>query len=337
MVKGEMPLLDISSVSVSFRLNGRRRAPGAAAERLLAVDDVSLTIPEGATVGLVGESGCGKTTLGRAIARFQRIDSGTILLDGKDLSRLDGAQMRNERRRMQMIFQNPYASLDPRMTVYDVLAEAITAVRRCAKKELAVRAASYLEQVGLDPAMMRKFPHEFSGGQRQRIAIARALAAEPALIIADEPVSSLDVSVAAQILNLLHELRDSLRLTMLFISHDLSVVRFISPAIYVMYRGRIVESGIADKLFTDPHHPYTSTLLKAVPVIPDANTTAPFFETVPRYATEEPRSGGCSFAPRCEYVQEQCLRSIPPLLNSGDNNGNRRCACFRADELKLGK
>jgi oligopeptide/dipeptide ABC transporter ATP-binding protein len=334
MVEGVTPLLDIRSVSVSFRLSGMRRAPGAAAQRHIAVDEVSLTIRKGTAVGLVGESGCGKTTLGRAIARFQRIDSGTISLDGKDLSRLNDARLRLERRRMQMVFQNPYASLDPRMTVYDVLAEAITAVHRCPKKGLAARAASYLEQVGLDPAMMRKFPHEFSGGQRQRIAIARALAAEPALIIADEPVSSLDVSVAAQILNLLHDLRDRLHLTMLFISHDLSVVQFISHEIYVMYRGRIVESGSADDLFTDPHHPYTSTLLKAVPVIPDANTTAPFFVTVPRYATEEPRSGGCSFAPRCEYVQEQCLRSIPPLRNSGTAD-NRQCACFRAGTLNF--
>ncbi|MBN1577279.1 MAG: ABC transporter ATP-binding protein [Chitinispirillaceae bacterium] len=332
MVDLNMPLLDVRNVTVSFRIPRRRRSPGEAGVRFTAVDDVSFALPKGTTVGLVGESGCGKTTLCRAIARFRKVDSGTILLEGKDLSLLSGNALRRQRRRMQMIFQNPFASLDPRMTVGDALDEALAAVRLRPKRERTARAASLLEQVGLDPGMMCKFPHEFSGGQRQRIAIARALAAEPALIIADEPVSSLDVSIAAQVLNLLHDLRDRLGLTMLFISHDLSVVRFIAHRIIVMYRGRIVESGPAEELFSAPRHPYTVTLLKAVPVIGDPVSAVPFYEAVPPHEKDEPQPGGCGFVPRCEHVQEHCREHVPKLQPINAKNGHF-CACFRAGQL----
>lgn len=328
------PLLDVQNVVVSFGERGPDHASNVAGGRFRAVDGVSFTIAKGTTVGLVGESGCGKTTLGRAIARFQRIESGRILLDGKDLSLLNGATMRRERCRMQMIFQNPFASLDPRMTVFDALAEAIVAADPRLKKERVSKAASHLEQVGLDPALMHKFPHEFSGGQRQRIAIARALAAKPSLVIADEPVSSLDVSAAAQVLNLLRGLRDRLQLTMLFISHDLAVVRFISHSIMVMYRGGIIEEGPAGEVFSNPRHPYTLLLLKALPVIPDSNTATPFFESITRRMAREPQGNGCSFAPRCAFMEEQCLHEVP-LLQDFEGTAGHRCACFRAGRMDV--
>ncbi len=298
-------------------------------DRFKAVDDVSFTIEKGTALGLVGESGCGKTTIARAIAGFQKIDSGSILLEGEDIFRLKASELSRKRRRMQMVFQNPFASLDPRMTIFHAIAEAVTAEKTFNRKELVGRVVGFLEMVGLDSAAMYRFPHEFSGGQRQRIAIARALAAQPSLIIADEPVSSLDVSVAAQVLNLLKELRDFQKLTMLFISHDLAVVRFICHKIIVMFKGRIIEEGPADAVFSSPLHPYTRMLLKALPVIHSSENIKPFFESVPVLDVKKEYHGnGCSFAPRCEFADEQCLY-VAPLLRQFDEKG-RRCACFKA-------
>ncbi|MBN1758270.1 MAG: ABC transporter ATP-binding protein [Chitinispirillaceae bacterium] len=335
MVNAASMLLAIRNVTVSFpgfRHHVFRKS--ADNDRLTAVRNVSLSLGKGVTIGLVGESGCGKTTLGRAVVGLQPVDSGSILFERKELSHLSGTELRTARKRIQMIFQNPFASLNPRITVFDAVAEALETTGGYRRNDFRDRVAFHLEQVGLDGTMMRKFPHEFSGGQRQRIAIARALAAEPAVIIADEPVSSLDVSVAAQILNLLHEIRDRLGLTMLFISHDLSVVRFIAHTIAVMYRGSIVEYGPADTVFSSPLHPYTALLLRSVPVLNAEPGATPFFETVPLRENAAGGSTGCPFASRCEYTQERCRETEPVLLPQGPTP-ERQCACFRAGEISL--
>ena len=234
-----------------------------------AVDGISLSMRQGEILGLVGESGCGKTTLSRTIMQLQPPTYGSIRLEGRELSRVSPAEMRSQRLNFQMIFQDPYASLNPRMTVFDTLSEAIgTRHPGKRRRELAQSVAVLMRTVGLNPAQMRKYPHEFSGGQRQRIAVARALAPEPKLIIADEPVSALDVSIQSQILNLLQRLTAEMGLTMIFISHDLSVVKYISDRIAVMYLGRLVEVGKATEIMEHPYHPYTKALISAIP-IPD--------------------------------------------------------------------
>jgi len=231
-----------------------------------AVDGISISLQEGEILGLVGESGCGKTTLSRTIMQLQPATAGKIQLEGKELTELDGESIRAERLNFQMIFQDPYASLNPRMTVYDTLAEAIRTRHDYKGMELANAVGSLMKTVGLNPAQMKKYPHEFSGGQRQRIAIARALAPEPKLIIADEPVSALDVSIQSQILNLLTRLTREMNLTMIFVSHDLSVVKYIADRIAVMYLGRLVELGDSVEIIENPYHPYTKALISAIPV-----------------------------------------------------------------------
>ncbi|MGB2559498.1 MAG: oligopeptide/dipeptide ABC transporter ATP-binding protein [Akkermansiaceae bacterium] len=237
-------------------------------ETIRAVDGISLKISEGEILGLVGESGCGKSTLSRTIMQLIPATSGSVVLQGENLSTLPRNTVRKRRLDFQMIFQDPYASLNPRMTINSTLAEAIKQRHRGLKGEaLEQKIASLMERVGLDEHLKQKYPHEFSGGQRQRIAIARALAPEPKLIIADEPVSALDVSIQSQILNLLLDLRKKLKLTMIFISHDLSVVRYLADNIAVMHRGKIVEYGEAEEVFNHPQHPYTQKLLDAIPRI----------------------------------------------------------------------
>jgi len=239
-----------------------------------AVDGVDLDIQKGEILGLVGESGCGKSTLSRSIMQLIPSTDGKVYLEDEELTAMTEAEIRHHRVDFQMIFQDPYASLNPRMTVYTTLAEAIRTRHPNARVEdLTQRISKLMQRVGLEPRYMRKYPHEFSGGQRQRIAIARALAPEPRLIIADEPVSALDVSIQSQILNLLKALRHDLNLTMIFISHDLSVVRYIADRIAVMYDGKIVEIGEADELFQNPQHLYTQKLLDAIPRIGQVSTT----------------------------------------------------------------
>ncbi|MEM1085417.1 MAG: ATP-binding cassette domain-containing protein [Verrucomicrobiota bacterium] len=265
-----MPYLEISNLHTHF--TKRSANPfSSKIETIRAVDGVSLKVQRGEILGLVGESGCGKSTLSRTVMQLIRPTSGTITLDGTNLTQLSGHEVRRRRLDFQMIFQDPYASLNPRMTVFGALAEAIRQRHREAKGDaLAKRVAELMETVGLDPRLQRKYPHEFSGGQRQRIAIARALAPEPKLVLADEPVSALDVSIQSQILNLLKNLRSELDLTMIFISHDLGVVRYIADRIVVMNRGKLVEEAEAEELFRNPQDDYTRKLLAAVPSLAES-------------------------------------------------------------------
>ncbi len=262
-----MSFLELQDIKTHFPVH-KGMFGGKVTEVVKAVDGVSMTINQGEILGLVGESGCGKSTLSRTIMQLIPATSGAVVLEGQNLSALPQYEVRRRRLDFQMIFQDPYASLNPRMTVHSTLAEAIRQRHKDAKgKVLDQRIAELMERVGLDQRFMKKYPHEFSGGQRQRIAIARALAPEPKLILADEPVSALDVSIQSQILNLLLELRKDLGLTMIFISHDLSVVRYLADNIAVMNQGKIVEYGEAEEVFNNAQHSYTQKLLEAIPRI----------------------------------------------------------------------
>jgi oligopeptide/dipeptide ABC transporter ATP-binding protein len=277
-----------------------------------AVDNVSFDLTRGETLGLVGESGCGKTTTGRCILRLIEPTGGRVEFEGRDLLRLDAGEMRAVRRHMQMIFQDPFASLNPRMTVASIVEEPLIIHSMGSRPERQARVAELLALVGLDPVFMKRFPHEFSGGQRQRIGIARALALNPQLIIADEPVSALDVSVQAQIVNLLKDLQEKLRLTFLFIAHDLSVVQHFSNRIGVMYLGKLVELAPSRELFRVPLHPYTKVLLSSIPV-PDPTARKKregLKGEVPSLLDPPP---GCRFHPRCPIAVDRCKAEEPAL------------------------
>jgi peptide/nickel transport system ATP-binding protein len=300
-----------------------------------AVDGVSLQIRRGETLGLVGESGCGKSTLGRAILRLYEPTAGRVLFDGQDISHLDDDKLRPLRRRMQMVFQDPFASLNPRHSVGRIVGEPLRAHGLASRSALPKRVRELLEIVGLPADAMGRYPHEFSGGQRQRIGVARALAVNPEFIVADEPVSALDVSIQAQILNLLESLQDDFNLTYLFIAHDLAVVRHISDRIVVMYLGSVVEVSPSDDLYTNPLHPYTISLLSAVPIpdpVIERQREAILLSGDLPSPANPPK--GCRFHTRCPYVQPTKCRDQPPPLRA--LAGEHTVACHWAEEIQSG-
>jgi peptide/nickel transport system ATP-binding protein len=317
------PLLEAISVSKDFTVGTRFSARGK--QIVHAVDGVSLAIMTGETLGLVGESGCGKSTLGRCIVRLYDISSGTLKFKDQDITKKSMREMRPLRKELQVVFQDPYASLNPRRRVRDLIAEPLRVHTKLNEKQIGERVAELLNLVGLQPDHALRFPHEFSGGQRQRIGIARAVALEPKLIVLDEPVSALDVSVQAQIVNLLADLQERLNLTYVFIAHDLSVVRQVSTRIAVMYLGSIVELGNADDIFTNPAHPYTQALISAVPV-PDVTKQGSRKRIILSGDVPSPINppSGCRFHPRCPIAQDRCKTERPALI---ETNRNRSVAC----------
>ena len=289
-----------------------------------SVDGVSFDVQKGETLGLVGESGCGKTTTGRTIIRLYQPTSGKIIFDGQDITNLNPQELLPFRKRLQMIFQDPYASLNPRMTVGDIVKEAMI-IHKIPKNQHNDRLAHLLSLVGLNSEQANRYPHEFSGGQRQRIGIARALAVEPELIICDEPISALDVSIQAQIVNMLEDLQKSLGLTYIFIAHDLSMVRHISTRVAVMYLGRIVELAKSDDLYSNPKHPYTISLLSSIPIPdPDKSDSRASITLEGEIPSAVNPPSGCVFHTRCPKVQPECSRINAILRDMGNQHF---CAC----------
>ena len=323
-------LLRVDNLSKTFSINagGFFSKPLA----LRALQDISFSVNRGETLGIVGESGCGKSTLGRCILQLLKPDEGRVVWMGTDLTRLPSEEMRRRRKDVQIIFQDPQASLNPRMTVGEIVADPLkTLMPELNAAQRKQRVMEMMEAVGLQPEMINRYPHEFSGGQAQRIGIARALITEPKLIVCDEPVSALDVSIQAQILNLLSELKDQFGLTLIFISHNLSVVRHVSDRIMVLYLGRMVELSTGDELYDDPKHPYTKALLTAVP-IPDPKRARQ--RNIDALTGEIPSPinppSGCTFRTRCRYATARCAEIRPPLETVSDG---RLVACIRWQEI----
>jgi len=333
-VSVEADLLRVEDLRMHFPI--RRGLLRRTVGQVRAVDGVGFSIRAGETLGLVGESGCGKTTTGRCILRVYQPTGGEMLYrraDGQvvDLARLSRAELRPYRRQVRLIFQDPYSSLNPRWSVFDIVGEPLRVNGVARGRELEDRVAQLLRRVGLRPEYMRRYPHAFSGGERQRIGIARALALSPRLVVADEPVSALDVSVRAQVLNLLQELQAELRLTYLFISHDLSVVQYICDRVAVMYVGRIVEVAETRRLFAAPRHPYTEALLSAVPK-PDPRLRSTRIVLEGDVADPANAPAGCHFHPRCRYARDRCRVEAPPLR---EIEPGHTAACHFSEELRL--
>ena len=330
MIETPANLLEVRDLKKTFSI-----ATGLFSRRLTltALSDINFSVRQGETLGIVGESGCGKSTLGRCILQLLSPDEGQVLWLGQDLTRLPGEAMRRRRADLQIIFQDPLASLNPRMTVGEIIEDPLKTLRpELNKTERRARVVRVMESVGLLPEMINRYPHEFSGGQAQRIGIARALVTEPKLIVCDEPVSALDVSIQAQILNLLSELKDEYGLTLIFISHNLSVVRHVSDRILVLYLGRIVELASGDEIYNDPKHPYTRALLTAVPIPDPKLARARRIESLEGEIPSpiNPPSG-CAFRTRCRFAQPRCAEVRPPLERL--ENG-RLVACIRWQEIE---
>jgi oligopeptide/dipeptide ABC transporter ATP-binding protein len=326
------PLLAVEDLKMYFPVYGgvmRRKVA-----QVFAVDGVSFTIRSGETLGLVGESGCGKTTVGRTLLRLYRPTGGKVHFDGRNMMALDRAALQAIRRDMQIIFQDPFESLNARQTIQEILEEPFRIHRIGSSEERRQRVRQLLERVGLPGNSLTRFPHEFSGGQRQRIGIARAIALEPRLVICDEPVSALDVSIQSQIINLLLELQREMGLTYLFIAHDLAVVKHISDHIAVMYLGRIVEYAASDVLYREPRHPYTQALISAIPVAdPDVRKKRQVLTgDVPSPITPP---SGCHFRTRCPYAIDRCRNEVPALRPTPDaDNTPHLAACHRMEEIR---
>ncbi len=308
-----------------------RRQVGA----VQAVDGISFDIKRGETLGLVGESGCGKSTAGRTILQLLEPTAGTVFWNGKDLANIGKEEMRLSRRHMQMIFQDPYASLNPRMTVGKIISEPLRIQNMGSAAERNDRVEELLKLVGLNPYFVKRYPHEFSGGQRQRIGIARALSTNPSFIVADEPISALDVSIQAQVVNLLDDLKADLGLTYLFIAHDLSMVRYISDRVAVMYLGRIVEIGERDDIYDHPIHPYTQALLSAIP-IPNPKEDAKRQRTILEGDVPNPANPpkACRFHTRCHYATDICRQEDPEYRNLGTTDTPHMVACHHANQFQ---
>lgn len=325
-----LPILQLNDVKTHFPVTSgffMRKQTGT----VKAVDGVSLSVARGEVLGLVGESGCGKSTLARTILQLVPTTAGTVILEGCNLTSANRAEIRAVRSDLQMVFQDPFASLNPRMTIFATLSEPLLVHGVVPASQVRARVAQLMEKVGLSPRFMEKYPHEFSGGQRQRIAIARALALEPKVIIADEPVSALDVSIQAQILNLLSKLCREMNLALIFIAHDLSVVKHISDRVAVMYLGKIVELGPATEVIERPRHPYTRALVSAIPTPnPDIERTKKRLVLAGDPPSPLNPPAGCAFHPRCPYAVDKCRALVPPLIPAGPD---REAACIRLDEI----
>jgi len=334
--KSTEPLLEVKGLKMHFPIMAGflRRVVG----HVKAVDDVNFAIRRGETLGLVGESGCGKTTAGRCILRAYKPTSGELLYHPPqggqvDLAKLSEGELKPYRQQIRMVFQDPFSSLNPRMPVLDIVGDPLKINKIASGKELEDRVASLLRRVGLRPEYMRRYPHAFSGGERQRVGIARALALDPHLVVADEAVSALDVSVRAQILNLMQDLQEEMRLTYLFVSHDLSVIEYICDRVVVMYVGKIVEIAETDELFHNPQHPYTEALLSAVPK-PDPRQRRRHQRIVLEGDVADPANppSGCYFHPRCRYATDRCKSDAPALREIAPGH---LAACHYAEELTL--
>lgn len=324
------PLLTIKNLNKTFVTSSG--LTGGKKQRLQAVNNLSFTIFQGETLGLVGESGCGKSTTGKLLLRLLGADSGEVLYQDKDLMALNASEMRPLRREMQMIFQDPFSSLNPRLRIGDTLTEPLKIHKKLSADELRAELETLLNVVGLAPEHLERYPHEFSGGQRQRVGIARALAVKPSLIIADEPVSALDVSIQAQIINLMQDIQQEFGLTYLFIAHDLAVVQHICDRVAVMYLGRIVEIGPADHIYQRPLHPYTEALLNAVPVPSPGRPPRVLLQGEVPSPINPP--SGCPFHPRCTYAKAICKTDLPILKENSDQH---EVACHLSRELNLSR
>ena len=323
------PIIEVSGLRKYYPVRGG--VLGRQRGQVRAVEDVSLDLYPGETLGLVGESGCGKSTLGRTLMRLEEPTAGDVLYDGRDLAHASAKELFALRRNVQMIFQDPYSSLNPRITVGETVREPLDVHRLGTDEERQQRVDELLTAVGLSPEAKNRYPHEFSGGQRQRVGVARSLALDPKVIVADEPVSALDVSVQGQVLNLMVHFQRELGLTYLFISHDLSVVEYISDRVAIMYLGRLVEVGSTEDIFQRPAHPYTRALMEAVPVADPRRRrqTTPIQGETPSAVNPPP---GCAFHPRCPFATEICRQSVPALGSVSDDGGHT-AACLRLDDI----